>query len=713
VCILFTMASITVQESTLIAGVMEFITVMESELCMFALAGLVYLLIWSGAAASIGLSKPKKVKTPPSNKENAAPMNRPKAVVTRKERPAAVPTLDVSKCARVIREHGKAGKLEAALAEFGELKNAGACMTSVAYNSIIDACVQCNDMRATLEYFAEAKQNKLADVVSYNIAVKGHLAANDTASAQALLAEMKEHGLEASHATYHSLLQSSVQTNNQSGAWQYVAQMHEANLKPTPVTCSMLLKLVNGPSDRSFLKRVLSLTDNMDLPVDEVFLVALVEACLRSHRLDVLAARLDEYRRKDVVYQLSAATYGSMIKAYGQAWDVKQVWALWGEMERCKVQPSAITLGCMVDALVMNGAVEDAWVLVEGLWKDADKKQLLNTVIYSTIVKGFAMSRRLDRALAVYDEMRGHEIQCNTITYNTILNALVRCGDLKRLPELLKDMQNSSPQVEPDMITYSTIMKGYCSAGDLDKGLDLLRDMEKNGEFTPDEVMFNSLLDGCAKERRLDDALTLLDKMRKGGVPPSNYTLSIMVKLLGRSKRLARAFAMVKEVTSEFKFRPNIQVYTCLMQACFHNRELNKALALHDEIIAEGCHFDCKAYVSLVRGCLQANAAEKAADVVRCAFGLPGTRLRRPEGRAPGVEQWCVDEVLAKLSRPLAHQLSADLAAPKPAPAKKSTAKAAPWRKPDSGDNSTDAGSSGPSDESSSGESESEFVLAK
>lgn len=689
------------------ADVVDFFSVMQSELYMFALAGLVYLFIWSGAAAQL---KPKKAKAhSPTNQKVAA--SKSKANPPWKERPVEVPAVDVAKCARIIREHGKAGKLEAAMSEFSALNKSGSCMTSVAFNSVIDACVQCNNMSATLAYFAEAKQRSLADVVSYNIVLKGHLAANSTNNAHALLVEMKENGLEASHATYHSLLQSSVQNNDQPGAWQYVLQMREANLQPTPITCSMLLKLVNGPSDRSFLKRVLSLTDNMELPVDEVFLMALVEACLRSHRLDVLAARLEEYRRKEVVYQLSAATYGSMIKAYGQARDVKQAWALWREMERCKVQPAAITLGCMVDALVMNGEETDAWELVKGLWQDDSQKHLLNTVIYSTIVKGFAMSRRLDRALAVYDEMRDQGIQCNTITYNTILNALVRCGNLKRLPELLKDMQNSTPKIEPDMITYSTIMKGYCSAGDLDKGLDLLRDMEQNGQFVPDEVMFNSLLDGCAKERRLENALNLLEKMRAARVAPSNYTLSIMVKLLGRCKRLGRAFAMVKDVTAEFGFRPNIQVYTCLMQACFHNRELAKALALHDEIIADGCHFDSKAYVSLVRGCLQAGAAEKAADVVRCAFGLPGTRLRRPEGRAPGIEKWCVDEVLAKLSRPVAQKLSAELAAPPPAPVKKSISKA-PWRKAD-GENSTDCGSSGPSDDSSSGESESECILAK
>merc|ERR1719214_215722 len=96
-------------------------------------------------------------------------------------------------------------------------------------------------------------------------------------------------------------------------------------------------------------------------------------------------------------------------------------------------------------------------------------------------------------------------------------------------------------QIEPDIITYSTIVKGYCCEGDVDR------------------------------------ALRVLDEMKAGGVVPSNYTLSILVKLLGHARRLSQAFRMVEELSEKHGFRPNVQVYTCLVQACFLNRRLEKA----------------------------------------------------------------------------------------------------------------------------------------
>merc|ERR1719287_452977 len=144
--------------------------------------------------------------------------------------------------------------------------------------------------------------------------------------------------------------------------------------------------------------------------------------------------------------------------------------------------------------------------------------------------------------------------------------------------------------------------------------------MKQDGKHVPDEVMYNSLLSGCAKEHRVDDALHLLDDMRAAGVAPSNYTLSMLVKLLGRSRNLSKAFSMVESVTKEHGFHLNIQVYTCLIQACFQNRQPAKAFLLLDQLLEQGLRPDEKTYSALVRGCSQAGQVEKAAQMAQRAY---------------------------------------------------------------------------------------------
>merc|ERR1719454_2012317 len=201
----------------------------------------------------------------------------------------------------------------------------------------------------------------------------------------------------------------------------------------------------------------------------------------------------------------------------------------------------------MVDALVKNGCVEDAWQLVHKLLGDEHLCTLVNTVIYSTILKGFSMSKQSNKVFAVYEEMRKSRVQCNTISYNTMLDACARCGSMERVPQLLEDMKTSV--VEPDIITYSTIVKGYCLSGDVDRAFEVLEEMKRDSKFAPDEILYNSLLDGCAKQHRVEEAIRLLESMKESGVAPSNYTLSILVKLMGRSRRLNQAFTLINELS--------------------------------------------------------------------------------------------------------------------------------------------------------------------
>merc|ERR1719330_264440 len=205
--------------------------------------------------------------------------------------------------------------------------------------------------------------------------------------------------------------------------------------------------------------------------------------------------------------------------------------------------------------------------------------------------------------------------------------------------------------VEPDIITYSTLIKGYCAEGDVDRAFHILEEMKRDNKFAPDEIMYNSILDGCARQHRVEDALRLLEEMKTSGIGPSNYTLSILVKLLGHARRLNQAFRMVDDLSGQNGFRPNVQVYTCLVQACVLNRRLERAMTLHDAVVVDpGCVLDNKFYAVLARSCLQLHQPLKAAEVVRAAYRLPGHSLAASvRNEMVGMEARALDEVAARL----------------------------------------------------------------
>merc|ERR1719355_248851 len=210
-----------------------------------------------------------------------------------------------------------------------------------------------------------------------------------------------------------------------------------------------------------------------------------------------------------------------------------------------------------------------------------------------------------------------------------MIDANCRTGRMERAEQLFADLEASG---SPDVVTYSTMVKGYCMAGDIDRGFKVLRKMLASGRCAPDEILFNSLLDGCARQHRVDEALALVEDMHKHHVQPSNFTLSILVKLLGRSRRLNQAFTTVEETCKRFDLQANIHVYTCLIYACFQNRQLPRALKLHDSMISEaGVEPDAKTYAVLARGCATAGSLDKAANVIRAAYRLSPAGMVQPQ----------------------------------------------------------------------------------
>ncbi|CAK9048357.1 unnamed protein product, partial [Durusdinium trenchii] len=237
----------------------------------------------------------------------------------------------------------------------------------------------------------------------------------------------------------------------------------------------------------------------------------------------------------------------------------------------------------------------------------------------------------------------------NTITYNTLLDACAKCSAMARVPAIFEKMRQCD--VEPDRITYSTLIKGYCVAGELDCAFKLFEELKADGKLDLDEIVYNSLLDGCSRKQKPQKAMEYLQDMISVGIQPSNYTLSIMVKLLGRAKRLNEALKLANDYRKEFNLKLNVQVFTCLMQACLLNKKVQKALDIYKEMIGElGRLPDRKAHTVLVEGCLNAGAFEQALQVCRCAYGFGSPELAVRGGVTVGVEPKALSDLANKVS---------------------------------------------------------------
>jgi len=191
---------------------------------------------------------------------------------------------------------------------------------------------------------------------------------------------------------------------------------------------------------------------------------------------------------------------------------------------------------------------------------------------------------------------------------------------MDHLPKIMDDIKASGNK--PNVITYSTMLKGHCQNGNIQGAFKILEQMRSDDQLKPDEITYNSLLDGCAQNNLFDEGLKLLDQMQREGVHPSNFTLSILVKLMNRARRLDRAFSIVEEISTKYKFTPNVHVYGNLVQACCSNQQIPRGLNVLEEMVHKRVTPDSRTYTILIRSSISRGMFDQAAGLIRGAMGL-------------------------------------------------------------------------------------------
>mmetsp|Transcript_10703 Transcript_10703/g.30312 ORF Transcript_10703/g.30312 Transcript_10703/m.30312 type:complete len:543 (+) Transcript_10703:1-1629(+) len=200
-------------------------------------------------------------------------------------------------------------------------------------------------------------------------------------------------------------------------------------------------------------------------------------------------------------------------------------------MEKQRGQANAVTYGCMIDACVKCGHLEKAVEIFKGMRKAGKHR---NTILYTTLIKGYGLEKDLPSALELFREMPREGVPYNTITYNSMLEACVKCGELATAEGLLREMTGPESALEPDLITFSTLLKGYCQVGDLDKALRTTEAIKARG-LRCDELVYNTLMDGCVKANDITAGVGLFEEMVQSGMRPSAITHSILARLYQRA----------------------------------------------------------------------------------------------------------------------------------------------------------------------------------
>jgi len=290
------------------------------------------------------------------------------------------------------------------------------------------------------------------------------------------------------------------------------------------------------------------------MPIDNILFNTVLAVCAANEEaVDEMPALLAEMKTYQTEHPASEptvdiVTYNTLLKALARRGDVKACFELFEAVSTDGLQPDDVSFSTLLDVCIDEDEHQLASVALERMSTHGVQ---MNTIVMTTLMKGFVRSKRLDKAMQLYDSMRA-----------------------------------SASAVKPDMITYSMLIKAHCDVHDMGTALKVLEDMLES-DCQVDDVVFTILIEGCCQVNNIRLAEKLFKDMVAAKIKPSIYTLNGLVKIYGKSSQSHLAVDIVKNMEAEHGIKPTVVVYTCLMSGLIRTKKFKEAWQIWQLMVAD------------------------------------------------------------------------------------------------------------------------------
>ena len=204
----------------------------------------------------------------------------------------------------------------------------------------------------------------------------------------------------------------------------------------------------------------------------------------------------------------------------------------------------------------------------------------------------------------------------NDVTINTVLDILIKAGEIKRAWDLFDNMK-SVYGIEPDKYSYSTIIKALkydLDPSKLEKAFGILEFLKNKPSNINDEIIFNCLLDVCVRLGKMEKAERVFSEMKENKLAPSKITYAIMMKGFGQVYQLDKAFEVFEEMNAN-NVAPNEIIYGVLLNACVRSSNINKVTQVYEDMNKRNIEMNVILYTTLIKAYTKVKDLNSALNV--------------------------------------------------------------------------------------------------
>jgi len=330
----------------------------------------------------------------------------------------------------LIKGFGNSGDLEKCFIFFHEMKSFSLLPNEIIYGCILNACVKANNLFKACEVYNEIKNytNISMNIYIYTILIKGYTKTKDFQKAFELYNQMLEDSnITPNIIVFNAILDCCVECFDiemMKKIYEDLRQkavLQETFPQPDLITYSTVIKGYSKIRDSSkVLDIYYYLCGRDDLKMDEIMYCCVLDALLKTERLDEALSIFEQMKSKDV--QMTNASYSIMIKIYSKLNEVEKAVDIYNKMISDKIQPSIITYTAIIQILIKTKRVINAIQIFDEILQNKIKPDL---VLFNVIINGCVLNGRLEEACKFLLDSFKYEIRVCDDVYNNILNNLL------------------------------------------------------------------------------------------------------------------------------------------------------------------------------------------------------------------------------------------------------------------------------------------------
>jgi len=248
--------------------------------------------------------------------------------------------------------------------------------------------------------------------------------------------------------------------------------------------------------------------------------------------------------------------------------------AMYDRLAADGLQPSHVTYSCLISFAAEVGDPRRAMDFFNKL------SELTTPSIraYMTMLRVLAMRQDWPASLALFRQMRGHDVRPDTLILNTVLATGVLADQVEAAAALLEEVDSEATPLS-DIISYNTLVKGFAQRGNVDAAINTLERMRRRG-MSPNSITYNTTMDAAVRGGKSDEAWKILALMCSAGLRPDKFTRTILMKGLAEGvplEHIQSALEVLAEVGGVCD--------TALLSSLYHNVLKAAAAGSHRELM--------------------------------------------------------------------------------------------------------------------------------